>query len=120
MHRLGAPSGIRELPDLTVAAARRALAGAARALARGPQARSSCPAELDAVGHGLDELRLGELVARLESGRARPAPQRQMGGCPPAAAGSGEGSDQISRPSDRRTPASRTPTPAIRLPHPIV
>jgi exodeoxyribonuclease VII small subunit len=29
-----------------------------------------CAAELDAVGHGLEELRLDELVARLESGRA--------------------------------------------------
>jgi exodeoxyribonuclease VII small subunit len=27
-----------------------------------------CAAELDAVGHGLEELRLEELVARLESG----------------------------------------------------
>ena len=27
-----------------------------------------CAAELDAVGHGLDELRLDELVARLEAG----------------------------------------------------
>lgn len=29
-----------------------------------------CAAELEAVGHGLDELRLDELVARLEAGRA--------------------------------------------------
>jgi exodeoxyribonuclease VII small subunit len=29
-----------------------------------------CAAELDAVGRGLEELRLDELVARLESGRA--------------------------------------------------
>jgi exodeoxyribonuclease VII small subunit len=29
-----------------------------------------CAAELDAVGQGLEELRLDELVARLESGRA--------------------------------------------------
>jgi exodeoxyribonuclease VII small subunit len=28
-----------------------------------------CAAELDAVGRGLEELRLDELVARLESGR---------------------------------------------------
>ena len=28
-----------------------------------------CAAELDAVGHGLEELRLDELVARLEGGR---------------------------------------------------
>jgi exodeoxyribonuclease VII small subunit len=33
-----------------------------------------CAAELDAVGRGLEELRLDELVARLESGDlARPA-----------------------------------------------
>jgi exodeoxyribonuclease VII small subunit len=31
-----------------------------------------CAAELDAVGHGLEELRLDELVARLETGRAVP------------------------------------------------
>jgi exodeoxyribonuclease VII small subunit len=29
-----------------------------------------CASELDAVGRGLEELRLDELVARLESGRA--------------------------------------------------
>ena len=29
-----------------------------------------CAAELDAVGHGLEELRLDDLVARLEAGRA--------------------------------------------------
>jgi len=29
-----------------------------------------CATELEAVGHGLEELRLGELVARLETGRA--------------------------------------------------
>jgi exodeoxyribonuclease VII small subunit len=29
-----------------------------------------CAAELDAVGQGLEELRLDELVARLETGRA--------------------------------------------------
>ncbi|MEA2324912.1 MAG: exodeoxyribonuclease small subunit [Solirubrobacteraceae bacterium] len=29
-----------------------------------------CAAELDAVGRGLEELRLDELVARLEGGRA--------------------------------------------------
>ena len=29
-----------------------------------------CAAELDAVGRGLEELRLDELVARLEAGRA--------------------------------------------------
>lgn len=29
-----------------------------------------CAAELEAVGHGLEELRLDELVARLEAGRA--------------------------------------------------
>jgi exodeoxyribonuclease VII small subunit len=29
-----------------------------------------CAAELDAVGRGLEELKLDELVARLESGRA--------------------------------------------------
>jgi len=33
-----------------------------------------CAAELDAVGHGLEELRLDELVARLEAGAA-PASQ---------------------------------------------
>lgn len=33
-----------------------------------------CAAELDAVGQGLEELRLDELVARLESGAARPEP----------------------------------------------
>lgn len=32
-----------------------------------------CAAELDAVGHGLEELRLDELVARLESGGAQAA-----------------------------------------------
>lgn len=31
-----------------------------------------CAAELDAVGEGLEELRLDELVARLEAGAARP------------------------------------------------
>jgi len=31
-----------------------------------------CAAELDAVGQGLEELRLDELVARLEAGTARP------------------------------------------------
>ena len=31
-----------------------------------------CAAELDAVGQGLEELRLDELVARLEAGAARP------------------------------------------------
>lgn len=31
-----------------------------------------CAAELDAVGHGLEELRLDELVARLEAGTAPP------------------------------------------------
>jgi exodeoxyribonuclease VII small subunit len=30
-----------------------------------------CAAELDAVGQGLEELRLDELLARLEGGRAR-------------------------------------------------
>ncbi len=34
-----------------------------------------CAAELDAVGHGLEELRLDELVARLEAGAAPPASQ---------------------------------------------
>lgn len=29
-----------------------------------------CATELEAVGHGLEELRLDELVARLEAGRA--------------------------------------------------
>ena len=29
-----------------------------------------CAAELEAVGHGLEELRLDELVSRLEAGRA--------------------------------------------------
>jgi exodeoxyribonuclease VII small subunit len=29
-----------------------------------------CASELEAVGQGLEELRLGDLVARLESGRA--------------------------------------------------
>ena len=32
-----------------------------------------CAAELDAVGQGLEELQLGELVARLEAGRGAPA-----------------------------------------------
>jgi exodeoxyribonuclease VII small subunit len=32
-----------------------------------------CAAELDAVGRGLEELRLDELVARLEAGAAPPA-----------------------------------------------
>ena len=32
-----------------------------------------CAAELDEVGQGLEELRLDELVARLEAGAARPA-----------------------------------------------
>jgi exodeoxyribonuclease VII small subunit len=32
-----------------------------------------CAGELEAVGQGLEELRLEELVARLESGSARPA-----------------------------------------------
>ena len=32
-----------------------------------------CAAELEAVGQGLEELRLDELVARLESGRAEAA-----------------------------------------------
>jgi exodeoxyribonuclease VII small subunit len=32
-----------------------------------------CAGELEAVGRGLEELRLDELVARLESGRAAPA-----------------------------------------------
>ncbi len=31
-----------------------------------------CAAELDAVGRGLEELRLDELVARLEAGQAQP------------------------------------------------
>ena len=31
-----------------------------------------CAAELDAVGHGLQELRLDELVARLEAGAGGP------------------------------------------------
>jgi len=31
-----------------------------------------CAAELDAVGQGLEELRLDELVARLEAGATRP------------------------------------------------
>lgn len=35
-----------------------------------------CAAELDAVGKGLEELRLDELVARLEAGAA-PAPPAQ-------------------------------------------
>src|ERR1700750_1740469 len=33
-----------------------------------------CAAELDAVGRGLEELRLDELVARLEGGGTRPEP----------------------------------------------
>ncbi len=33
-----------------------------------------CAAELEAVGRGLEELRLDELVARLEEGARRPAP----------------------------------------------
>lgn len=33
-----------------------------------------CAAELDAVGQGLEELHLDELVARLEAGAARPEP----------------------------------------------
>jgi exodeoxyribonuclease VII small subunit len=32
-----------------------------------------CAAELEAVGQGLEELRLDELVARLETGRAEAA-----------------------------------------------
>lgn len=32
-----------------------------------------CAAELDAVGRGLEELRLDELVARLEAGASAPA-----------------------------------------------
>jgi exodeoxyribonuclease VII small subunit len=32
-----------------------------------------CAGELEAVGHGLEELKLDELVARLEGGRAAPA-----------------------------------------------
>jgi exodeoxyribonuclease VII small subunit len=32
-----------------------------------------CAAELDAVGRGLEELKLDELVARLEAGAAPPA-----------------------------------------------
>ena len=31
-----------------------------------------CAAELEAVGHGLEELRLGDLVARLEAGAGAP------------------------------------------------
>ncbi len=42
-----------------------------------------CAAELDAVGQGLEELRLDELVARLEAGAAG-------GGAPPGAPGRGE------------------------------
>jgi exodeoxyribonuclease VII small subunit len=37
-----------------------------------------CAAELEAVGRGLEELRLDELVARLESGGSQ-APQSQDG-----------------------------------------
>jgi exodeoxyribonuclease VII small subunit len=33
-----------------------------------------CAAELDAVGQGLEELRLDELVARLEAGATPPQP----------------------------------------------
>ena len=33
-----------------------------------------CAGELEAVGRGLEELRLDELVARLEEGARRPAP----------------------------------------------
>jgi exodeoxyribonuclease VII small subunit len=36
-----------------------------------------CAGELDAVSRGLEELRLDELVARLEAGPARPAGQPQ-------------------------------------------
>lgn len=34
-----------------------------------------CAAELDAVGQGLEELRLDELVTRLEAGRSAPSAQ---------------------------------------------
>ena len=36
-----------------------------------------CAAELDAVSQGLEELRLGELVARLEGTATQPADQEQ-------------------------------------------
>jgi exodeoxyribonuclease VII small subunit len=42
-----------------------------------------CAAELDAVGQGLEELRLDELVARLEAGAAG-------GAAPPGGAGRGD------------------------------
>lgn len=38
-----------------------------------------CAAELDAVGRGLEELRLDELVERLESGGASRAPDAPSG-----------------------------------------
>jgi exodeoxyribonuclease VII small subunit len=38
-----------------------------------------CAAELDAVGRGLEELRLDELVARLEAGGGAPPPAPEGG-----------------------------------------
>ena len=44
----------------------------ARAGRRGPRAGRVCAGELEAVGRGLEELRLEELVARLEGGGEQP------------------------------------------------
>jgi exodeoxyribonuclease VII small subunit len=44
-----------------------------------------CAGELEAVGGALEELRLDELVARLEGGTARPAGAGPAAGPPPAA-----------------------------------
>ena len=50
-----------------------------------------CASELEAVSHGLEELRLEELVARLEQTGSAPAPGAGApgGGAPGGAAGGG-------------------------------
>ena len=51
-----------------------------------------CAAELEAVGGALEELRLDELVARLEGDAARPAGAGPTADTPPGASG-GSGAD---------------------------
>src|SRR4051812_49907742 len=64
-----------------------------------------CASELEAVGRGLEELRLDELVARLEAGRA-PAPPR----------GADDQAGAPGRQRDRRAPLAGRPVPPTAPP----
>ena len=65
-----------------------------------------CAGELEAVGRGLEELQLDELVARLEAGRADAG--RQQRAQPPRSAPAG-GVDVVARHQLRQSVASEVP-----------